>query len=108
MHRIRAIRRERGMTMKQLGSIVGVSEAAISHYETGRREPDPNMLGLLANALGVTVDYLMGRDDVPAPQPAKPLPTPESIPEYLSRLTPENRAFIEEMARKLLASQETK
>jgi transcriptional regulator with XRE-family HTH domain len=59
MRKLRERRRELNLTMKQLGRIVGVSEAAISHYETGKREPDPQMLYQLAAALGVTTDYLI-------------------------------------------------
>lgn len=66
MNNIRTRRRALNMTMKQLASVVGVTEAAISHYETGRREPDPDMLGRIANALNVTVDYLLGREEAPA------------------------------------------
>lgn len=62
MNNIRTKRRMLNMTMKQLAAKVGVTEAAISHYETGRREPDPDMLGRIANALGVSVDYLLGRE----------------------------------------------
>ena len=63
MNNIRTRRRILGLTMKQLANIVGVTEAAISHYETGRREPDNDMLLRIANALGVTVDYLIGREN---------------------------------------------
>lgn len=63
MNNIRTKRRMLNMTMKQLAAKVGVTEAAISHYETGRREPDPDMLGRIANALGVSVDYLLGREE---------------------------------------------
>lgn len=62
MNRMRERRRALGLTMKQLGAIVGVSEGAISHYETGRREPDPDMLKSLASALDVSVDYILERD----------------------------------------------
>lgn len=67
MNNIRTRRRALGLTMKQLASTVGVTEAAISHYETGRREPDHDMLLSIANALGVTVDYLLGRESTSAP-----------------------------------------
>ena len=40
MRMLRTIRKEKGLTMKQLGAIVGVTEAAISQYETGKREAD--------------------------------------------------------------------
>lgn len=71
MNNIRTRRRILGLTMKQLATIVGVTEAAISHYETGRREPDNDMLLRIANALGVTVDYLIGHEDSPASVPAQ-------------------------------------
>lgn len=67
MNNIRTKRRLLNMTMKQLAAKVGVTEAAISHYETGRREPDPDMLGRIANALGVSVDYLLGRESPEQP-----------------------------------------
>lgn len=63
MNNIRKRRKALDLTMKQLAASVGVTEAAISHYETGRREPDPDMLGRIANALGVSVDYLLGREE---------------------------------------------
>lgn len=69
MNNIRETRRKAGLTMKQLGKMVGVSEAAISHYETGRREPDPGMLSSIATALGVSVDYILGRESDPATAP---------------------------------------
>lgn len=63
MNNIRIRRRALNMTMKELASIVGVTEAAISHYETGRREPDPDMLIRIATALNVSVDFLIGREE---------------------------------------------
>lgn len=63
MERIRIQRKKIGMTMKELGKAVGVTEAAISHYETGKREPDNEILMSIALTLGCSVDYLMGRDE---------------------------------------------
>ena len=71
MNRIRERRRALSLTMKKLASAIGVSEGAISHYETGRREPDPDTLVRIASVLGVTVDYLLGRDEAPVPVPAQ-------------------------------------
>lgn len=71
MNNIRTRRRILGLTMKQLANIVGVTEAAISHYETGRREPDNDMLLRIANALGVTVDYLISNEESPDLVPAQ-------------------------------------
>ena len=59
---IRRIRKMRGMTLKQLGDAVGVSEAYIRAYESGRRNPKQQSLEELANALHVNVETLSGAD----------------------------------------------
>ena len=84
MNNIRIRRRALGLTMKQLASIVGVTEAAISHYETGRREPDNDMLLSIANALGVTVDYLIAHEESSAPVQAQEK-APSTIDEQIMR-----------------------
>ncbi|MBO1514302.1 helix-turn-helix domain-containing protein [Metabacillus bambusae] len=38
---------------------IGISRARLSHYETGRSEPDSEMLGKLADFYNVTTDYLI-------------------------------------------------
>lgn len=60
--KIREIRRKCGLTMKELGERVGVSESAISQYETGKRQPDYETLLRIAEYFGVTTDYLLGNE----------------------------------------------
>ena len=61
---LRTLRKQKGITMKQLGEIVGAAESTISQYETGKREPDYETLLALAQFLGVSVDYLLlGKDE---------------------------------------------
>ena len=59
-NRIRELRKARKMTMKQLGTVIGVAESTISQYETGKREPDNETLLRLGEFFGVTVGYLLG------------------------------------------------
>ncbi|MDO4623064.1 MAG: helix-turn-helix transcriptional regulator [Eubacteriales bacterium] len=59
---IRRIRKERGLTLKQLGEAVGVSEAYIRAYESGRRNPKQKSLEAIATALHVNVETLSGAD----------------------------------------------
>lgn len=40
MNKIRECRKKIGITMKTLGDKLGFSEAAISQYENGKRQPD--------------------------------------------------------------------
>lgn len=59
---IRRIRQERNLTQKQLGELVGTSEAYIRAYESGRRNPKPKSLESLAKALSVNVEVLNNSD----------------------------------------------
>ena len=64
---IREKRKEKGITMKELGALVGCSESAISQYETGKRSPDYETLLKLAEELDTSVNYLLtGIEDSPA------------------------------------------
>lgn len=64
MNNLRYLRKTRtNLTMKQLGDKVGVSESAIGYYETGKREPDYEMLLKLSEALGCTVADIMESSD---------------------------------------------
>ena len=55
MEEIRRIRKERGLTQRELGGLSGVDQATISMAESGRRQPHLETLGRLADALGVEV-----------------------------------------------------
>jgi len=61
---LREIRKSKGMTMKQLGNLVGVTESAIGLWETGKREPNQEMLLKLGEALDCSVLDIMGADTV--------------------------------------------
>ena len=59
---IRRIRKQRGLTIKQLGRMVGVNESYIRAYESGRRNPKPSSLETIAKALAVNPEVLAGSD----------------------------------------------
>ena len=61
--RIRAIRRERGLTQDELADQVGVSRSAVAQWETGRTGQVTGNLSRIAGVLGVNVEYLMVGDD---------------------------------------------
>lgn len=67
MNTIRRLRKEFGMTMKELGQKLGVSESTISLYETGKRQPDNSTILAIADLFNVTTDYLLGREEPAAP-----------------------------------------
>lgn len=64
--RIATLQRERGYTQKELASMVGVTEAAMSRYIKNEREPRLEVIANLATALNTTSDYLItGREEQP-------------------------------------------
>ena len=68
--RIRELRHRQNMSARQLGSIIGVTENAISQYETGERQLNTETLLQLSDFFGVTVDYLLGREQDAKSAPA--------------------------------------
>ena len=58
--RIQILRKERKMTQKQLGSLVGVTAQAVSNWECGGA-PEAELLPSIAHALGVSIEELFGR-----------------------------------------------
>lgn len=59
MKMLREVRKAKGLTMKALGEMVGVSESAISQYENGKRQADYEIQLKLSDALDCCVDFLL-------------------------------------------------
>lgn len=60
MQRLRELRKAKGLSMKELGKMFGLAESTISLYESGKRQPDTEIIKRFANFFGVSVDYLLG------------------------------------------------
>lgn len=56
---IKKIREEKGLSQSELGSILGVTNKAVSRWENGRGYPDTSLLLKLSEILGITVDELL-------------------------------------------------
>ena len=60
--RIKELRRDNGLTQKELANAMGVTASMIGQYETGIRTPKYETLERIAKALSVSVPMLMGED----------------------------------------------
>ena len=82
--KLRYYRELKGMTLEELGKIVGVTDGTISNYERGTRRPNYEMLLKLSEALGTDVSHLLGT----APD--------DDVAEYLEELRerPETRMLL--------------
>ena len=63
--RLRRIREEKRLNQSDLAGRTGFQPSAISHFESGRRAPSFDNLKKLADALAVTIDFLLGRETLP-------------------------------------------
>ncbi len=58
--RIQAMLDARCISRKEFAAMTGLTEAAISRYCTGAREPKSITLATIANSLGVSIGELLG------------------------------------------------
>ena len=58
--KILGLLKESGLNQKMLAQRIGVTEAVISRYISGEREPRPDILANIATALHTSSDYLLG------------------------------------------------
>ena len=65
MEVLRQLRKQNGLTQKDIASQLNVTTQCYQGYETGYRQPTPEMLCKLADVFEVSVDYLLGRETQP-------------------------------------------
>jgi transcriptional regulator with XRE-family HTH domain len=69
--RVAFVRELIGMTQDELAEKVGLSRASIINIENNYRGTRPEVVLLLAQALGTTTDYLLAASTAKEPNPAK-------------------------------------
>jgi len=79
-NRITELRDSKGWTQEQLSGMLGISRAALSHYEKNRRKPDFDTLTRLADLFAVSIDYLIGRTE------NKNTPLEQGVREFVDQL----------------------
>ena len=62
--RIRKLRKEKNLSQQDLGYELGVTKVSVCGYENGTRTPSLDVLVNISEVLGVSLDYLVGREEV--------------------------------------------
>jgi transcriptional regulator with XRE-family HTH domain len=65
--KIRSLRREAGLSLRELGAAAGVSLVQFQRYETGVSQLSASRLLIISNILGVSASCLLGETEPPAP-----------------------------------------
>lgn len=58
--KLQQLRKEKKLSQKEFGNILGSAESTISMYERNARQPDYDTLIKIARFFDVTIDYLLG------------------------------------------------
>lgn len=65
VNRIRDLREDRDLRQIDVAKATGIDQKTLSNYETGKTNPDSYALIRLADFFGVSIDYLVGREQIP-------------------------------------------
>ena len=76
-----ALRKERSINQRTAAQDLGISQALLSHYENGAREPGLGFVCRACDYYGVSADYLLGRSD----RPDAALSAAQTAADYLRR-----------------------
>lgn len=66
--RLKAMRKQRKMTMQELADKVGVAKSTYAGYEANYRQPPLESVVIMAKQLQTSADYLLGLTENPSPK----------------------------------------
>lgn len=89
--RIQRLLDEKHISRKEFSAMTGLTEAALSRYITGQREPKSVTLSIIANALGVSMDVLLG---TPCENPEKLEDAMQLVARSAAEMDPEKKKWL--------------
>ena len=78
MNRLKEARKAKGLTQEQVAEYIGLTQGSYSLWERGKTKIDNQSLMRLAALFDVSIDYLLGKEDIP-PAPVR-IPVLGSVP----------------------------
>lgn len=103
-NRLRKLRKQENKTLLQVARFLSISTQSLSAYETGVRDLSTDILCKLADFYGVSVDYILCRDNsAPAPVYTDD-PTLKAILDLYDRMTPVQRGQFRAMGEILISN----
>lgn len=64
---LKILRAKKGISQQTLGDEIGVSQQSINKYENHNIEPDITTLIAIAEYFNTTIDFIVGRTNIPFP-----------------------------------------
>jgi transcriptional regulator with XRE-family HTH domain len=91
---IRELRTRYGLTQQQLGEIAGVSDKAVSTWESGQKEPRMGAIQKLSDYFNIPKSYIIDDHDHNAPTPLLLSPDELALLQNYRKLSPEGQHYI--------------
>jgi transcriptional regulator with XRE-family HTH domain len=67
--RLKVMRNDKGITQVQLATDLGLSKGTVAMWETGKREPNFDMVCILSDYFDRRIDYILGHsEDISSPK----------------------------------------
>jgi transcriptional regulator with XRE-family HTH domain len=101
--RIAQARKAHELTQQQLASQIGIAQQTLAHYEGGRLRPPVPTLIALVQALGLSLDELLGQPATRAASKRGPASKLQQQFEAISQLPKAQQRFVSEMLDAVLA-----
>ncbi|MBE7062528.1 MAG: helix-turn-helix transcriptional regulator [Ruminococcaceae bacterium] len=60
---LKEVRKAKNLNQLKVAMDLNISREALSHYETGKREPSLDMLNKLSRYFNVSIDYLINGEE---------------------------------------------
>lgn len=90
-------RKAQGLTQVQLAEALGVSQQAVTAYESGQRRVPLSLLPLLAQTLGTSMDAMIGTPASRRASKRGPAPKLQQQLEQVSQLPKAQQKFVSQM-----------
>ena len=91
-----ALRKERRLNQRKVAADLNISQALLSHYETGAREPGLDFVCRACKYYHVSADYLLGLSDHPDGAD-RAFETLAALTEALEAMSANAKASLEEL-----------
>lgn len=111
IQRLKEARAAKKLSQKKLSELLHVSQQAVGHWESGRSTPSPEMLRNISEVLDVSIDYLLGNEEIPE-QTKKPAigellelsKNKQEILSLLDQVSEDNREMVDRAVKALIQS----
>ena len=77
--RLKKLRKVAGYTQAEFAKKIGVATSTVGMWESGSRRPDYDTLKVVAEALGVSMGYLLGEEELITPSSIAQIPVVASV-----------------------------